>query len=151
MISNDPIKFALNSIRVEEFATGKKDGIELSGVRMQNEFAFGLNIPDHIIQVTHKLVFEFQERPFVTLQVRCGFDIEPTDFARIAAVKNNQVNIPRGIMLHFCNITTGTARGILHAKLDDTEFSGYMLPIINLEQLVKDDVVFILEHAQNTK
>lgn len=149
MTSNDPVKFALKSIRVEEFATGKREGIELSGVRLQNEFAFGLNIPDHVIQVTHKVVFEFQERPFVTLQVRCGFDVEPTDFARIATPQDNQVKIPQAIMLHFCNITTGTARGILHAKLDDTEFSEYMLPIINLEQMVKSDVVFMLDPAPN--
>ena len=48
-------------------------------------------------------------------------------------------------MKHLSVITVGTARGVLHAKTENTPFNKFVLPTINVTELVKEDVSFDLE------
>jgi hypothetical protein len=41
-------------------------------------------------------------------------------------------------------LTIGTSRGILHAKTEGTEFNKFILPTINVNQLVEKDAEFII-------
>jgi hypothetical protein len=41
-------------------------------------------------------------------------------------------------------LTCGTARGILFAKTENTIFANIILPLINLENLIKEDVLIDL-------
>jgi hypothetical protein len=39
-------------------------------------------------------------------------------------------------------ITVGTCRGILHAKTENTKFNQFLIPTINVAELIKEDSVF---------
>ena len=38
-------------------------------------------------------------------------------------------------------IAVGTARGILHAKTEATKFNQFLIPPINVVELIKDDII----------
>lgn len=42
-------------------------------------------------------------------------------------------------------LTIGTTRGVLHSKTENTPFNSFLLPTLNVMELVKKDVVFKLE------
>ncbi len=42
-------------------------------------------------------------------------------------------------------LCVGTARGILHAKTEGTAFNDFILPAINVEELVEEDTHVRLE------
>lgn len=44
-------------------------------------------------------------------------------------------------MAHLTTIMVGTARGILHAKTENTLFNQFLLPTIDVTELVTDDVI----------
>ncbi len=44
----------------------------------------------------------------------------------------------------FANQTVGVARGIMFCKTEGTPFSQYILPPVNLESLIKEDIFFNL-------
>jgi len=37
--------------------------------------------------------------------------------------------------------TVGTARGVLHSKTESTPFNGLIIPPINVEQIIQEDIV----------
>ncbi|MPN63841.1 hypothetical protein SDC9_211608 [bioreactor metagenome] len=57
-------------------------------------------------------------------------------------LSNNVLLVPKNFMQHLAVITIGTARGILHAKTENTPFNQYVLPTINVSEMIKDDVTF---------
>ena len=56
--------------------------------------------------------------------------------------QTNVVKVSKGFMQHIAMLTVGTTRGILHAKTEGTCFNKYVLPAINVAELIKDDVEF---------
>ena len=42
-------------------------------------------------------------------------------------------------------LTIGTTRGVLHSKTENTPFNSFLLPTLNVNELVKKDVVFKVE------
>lgn len=45
-------------------------------------------------------------------------------------------------------LTIGTARGVLHSKTESTPFNSFLLPTLNVNELVKKDVVFKIENTK---
>jgi len=50
--------------------------------------------------------------------------------------------IPKGFLTHLTVLTIGTARGVLHTKLEKTGFEKYLLPTLNISDLIKEDMTF---------
>lgn len=77
---------------------------------------------------------------FIKIQVSCHFKIEENDWNSFAT--ENKLVVPKGFLAHLAMITTGTTRGVLFAKTEGTQFSKYIIPTINVEEMIKNDAVF---------
>jgi hypothetical protein len=55
--------------------------------------------------------------------------------------KENTITIPTDFLRYMAMISTGTARGILHTKLEKGKMSDYVLPPVNLLNIIKKDYV----------
>ncbi|NOQ75958.1 MAG: hypothetical protein GQ574_28385 [Crocinitomix sp.] len=55
---------------------------------------------------------------------------------------------PKGFIRHLSVICVGTARGILHAKTEGTKFNEFILPTINVEDLIQEDASFELKEEE---
>jgi hypothetical protein len=47
-------------------------------------------------------------------------------------------------MTHLTMITVSSVRGVLHAKTEGTIFNKYLLPTLDVTEMVKEDVEFSL-------
>jgi hypothetical protein len=148
MKENKPIQFGLKSIRTDQFATAEATNVQDNKVQLDHSFTFSLNNTGNELTVTFKLSFKSEEQLFIILQVSCVFGIEPDDLLISSSEEPKKIQIPKGFMAHLAFITTGTARGILHAKLEQTEFNKYLLPILDVSTVFENDADFDLPQNQ---
>ena len=142
-----PIQFGLRSIRTDEFATIKPVPNETAKVKLGNSFNFSVSADSHQILVSARINFEADAQPFIILQVTCVFGIKPDDFAKFSTEKENELKVPKEFLAHLASITIGTARGVLHTKLENSEYKKFMVPIMDVSKGFKEDVIFILSLA----
>ena len=55
--------------------------------------------------------------------------------------KEDDYIIPKNFITHLTVLTIGTARGILHAKLEKSGFEKFLLPTLNISDIIKDDLI----------
>lgn len=146
-MSNTSIGFTIKSISIEEFATIKNCYKEQEDVGIETEYRFGINPSDHAVFVNFSLMFKCQENPFIILKVSCGFEIVEKDFLKLKNKDKNKIGIPKGFLTHLTVLTIGTARGILHAKLEKTGFEQFILPTLNISEMIQEDVEFELSSS----
>ncbi len=136
-----PIGFILRGIKTEQFAiidTNFKEG-EPSNAGFEIKYA--ASIEERVIIPIVKFTFEQNNIPFLILEVSCHFEIEEAGFTSIHNADLKQIRIPLDFAMHITMLTVGTARGVLHAKTESTVFSQFLIPAINLTEIVKEDVV----------
>ena len=56
--------------------------------------------------------------------------------------ESNLLKVPKGFLSHLAVLTIGTTRGILHAKTEGNCFNKYVLPAINVTEIIKEDAIF---------
>ena len=144
-MANTPIRFSIKSIATEEFATIKSSYKEQEDVIIETGYGFGVIPSEHTLVVNLSLMFECLENPFIILKISCGFDIEPEDFLQFENKEKNRLLVPKDFLTHLAILTIGTARGILHAKLEKSDFEQYILPTLNISHIIKEDMQFELD------
>jgi hypothetical protein len=135
---NKSVKFALVKINTDQFAIIESAFKMGSDVDLKIGLQFGANKVDKVISVKTSIQFEQQEVPFMMIQASCFFRIEPTDWATF--VQGDEIVVPKSVITHFCVLTVGTVRGILHSKTEGTNYNGFVVPTINVTELVTDDI-----------
>lgn len=138
------IPFGLKSIRTDEFATIELASIQSKKIQLDHSFTFSLNKDLNEIAVSFKIKFATRERPFIVLRITCIFEINPKSLLVSAKGREKTIQIPKDFMTHLASLTAGTARGVLHTKLEPTQFNTYLLPIIDVSKSFKDNVQFDL-------
>jgi len=135
---NKSVKFALVKINTDQFAIIESAFKMGSDVNLKIGLQFGANNVDKVISVKTSIQFEQQEVPFLMIEASCFFSIETTDWDTF--VQGAEIVVPKSVITHFCVLTVGTVRGILHSKTEGTNYNGFVVPTINVTELVTDDV-----------
>lgn len=147
MKKNAPIQFGLRSIHTDEFATVENVNIDDKKVRLEHSFVFSLIKEANELAVSFKISFLSDDRPFIILRVTCSFEIKTDNVLIPSKGDPKKIEIPKDFMIHLASLTTGTARGVLHSKLEQTAFNKYLLPIIDVTKGFKSNVTFDLATA----
>lgn len=134
------ISFRLRNIVTEQFATFEIDNIPETH-DLKSELQFAVNTENKVVACKMNFQFLHQNSPLVTLKVVCNFDVEPQSWDK-DLMTTNKIILPKHFLEHLCVITVGTARGVLHAKTENTPFNRLMIPTFNVSNLVEKDVVF---------
>lgn len=134
------ISFRLLNIVTEQFATFEVENIQDNN-NLKSELQFSIN-PDNSV-VACKMNFQFlhNNQPIVVLAIVCNFDVEEKSWNEYI-LSANKITLPKHFLEHLCVITVGTARGVLHAKTENTTFNRFLIPTLNVSNLVSKDVVF---------
>ncbi|MFV1977501.1 MAG: hypothetical protein ACC651_17300, partial [Candidatus Scalindua sp.] len=75
-------------------------------------------------------------------QVSCHFEISPESWSSF--LNEEKIIFPKNFLTHLTLLSIGIARGVLHSKTDGTEFNKYILPTLNISQMLNEDVEFNL-------
>lgn len=134
------ISFRLLNIVTEQFATFDVQNISDKN-DLQSDIQFSINPLQRVVACRMKFQFIHEKQPIVVLTVVCNFDVEEKSW-RENILSEKKVTLPRLFLEHICMITLGTSRGVLHAKTENTFFNRFVIPLLNVNNLVEKEVVF---------
>lgn len=82
----------------------------------------------------------------IVISVCCEFAIEEKGWESMK--KDREIIIPKEFLHHLAVHTVGTTRGILHCKTSGTPFNSLILPPINVEEMIKEDITIPIEECE---
>lgn len=142
MENKDQISFGLRQISTEQFAIiesafdESKDNFELG-----TELRFGFNTDKRIITPLLAINFSQDKNPFLLLEIGCHFEIIEEHWNNLFNSDTKELKLPKELARHLVMLTVGTLRGVLHAKTENTPFNKFFIPTVNVNDLVKEDLV----------
>lgn len=141
------VGFKLQSLKTEEFATFQENYSEKGLTKFNTEIEF--RISNELKQIGVYVTFTFvqKNKTFLKIKVSSHFGIDPKSW--IIFCKDSKIFFPKEFVSHLAMLTIGSARGILFSKTEDTIFNKFLLPTINVTELVNEDVEFILMKKEN--
>lgn len=137
-----PIKFALADILTEQFAiieSSYKQGYT-DNIQLTSSFRFGFNEEDQTILASPRFSFEQNEIAFLLVEVACIFNIDGESWKELYNSEQG-IRLPQAFAAHIAAIAVGVARGVLHAKTEQTPFNKFIIPLINATENISGDVV----------
>ena len=138
--NKDVIGFALIKLHLDEFAViddayNKGD----DGIGLVTTLHFSTRKESRIIRCSVKFRFEQEQKPFLVFAASCDFAIEPDAWDASVDVEKKHVVFPRNMMAHLAMLTVGSARGMLHVKTENTDFNKFLLPTINVAEMIEEE------------
>lgn len=134
------IEFSIKNINTEQFALFEENRFDNGKINLETNLSYGLNVIERDFIISIKFTFEMKKKPFMSIQVNCNFEIGFESFNDL--IIDNKIKVPNWFIAHMAMITVGTSRGILHSKTDGTIFNKYIIPTINVAQMIPEDVIF---------
>ena len=135
----EAIKYILRGVSIEQFATV----FEPTGDNIQ----LNLNIPirtnyeERTIAVGANIQFLDRDKLFLVAEVLCHFIIEEDSWNRITDNKTNDAVLPKGLVSNLARIAISTSRGALCAKTENTPYSKFFLPLIEMPEEQGEDLI----------
>ena len=138
----DFVKFKMTRISVNQFAILPESISDntLKNLRLDSKIEFNNSFEDNVIESKVKFSYLDKNELIMILEVSCLFEIASDDLSKFTH-KNGDFVIPRGFLCHIAMHTIGTARGIQYCKTESTSLSRLILPPINVEKIVTEDIV----------
>lgn len=141
-MEKNSIGFALIGIKAEQFASFEENYKENKITNIVTAIEFKINKAKEQVGVNATFTFEQSKKTFLKIQVSCHFLIEPEAWKSF--LFEDKIIFPQSFIGHLTMLTIGTTRGILHCKTEGSEFNKFILPAINVEDLVNKDAEFNL-------
>ena len=138
------IGFSLQKITIEQFAMVPENYQEQCNIRLVTKIKFGIDADARMIAAFTGFIFECDTKQFIILEGGCHFKIEEEAWSEMLINEGNTLKAPKGFLSHLAMLTVGTTRGILHTKTESTVFNRFVLPTINVAELIPKDLEFSL-------
>ena len=132
------IPFRIRQIKTLQFAMFPDLFISGKEVTVESEFSFGVNNNVSDIRCVTKFSYIQEEKLLLTTEIHTFFAVSEEGGKQIS----EQGRLEVGFLRYLATIATGTARGIIHTKTENTSLNPVVLPPINLVSAIKDDFVF---------
>lgn len=140
---NKVIAFDLIKIKIDQFAMLEDSFDEKQNINLRTNIDVKVNAENKQLGVFSSFNFRQNETLILKLDVSCHFKIKEENWNSF--LKGNLITFPKAFIAHLSSISVGTARGILVSKTEDTKFSKFILPLINVAEMFTEDVTFDLE------
>jgi hypothetical protein len=134
------IEFNIKGVKTEQFALFEENHLDKGEINLETNLSYGLNVDERDFIVSIKFTFEMKKKPFITIQISCNFEIELKSFNNL--IVDDKSIVPNWFIAHMAMITVGTSRGILHSKTEGTIFNKYIIPTLNVAQMIPEDAIF---------
>ena len=136
------VGFLLKKIHTEQFALFEENFIESIKVNLNAQIQFKLDHKNYMVGTFMGFTFEQEKKPFLKIEVSCHFKLEENAWRNFTDEKKSKTTIPKGFLAHLAMITIGTARGVLFAKTEGTLFNTFIIPTLNVSEMIEIDGVF---------
>ena len=136
------IGFSLKKVSTEQFAIIEEGYNEKGKIRLNTSLRFAADDSQKFIAVFASFTFDSDNKPFLLIEASCHFSVKDAAWSEMLKPDINTLIVPKGFLCHLAMLTVGTSRGILHAKTEGTCFNKYVLPTINVTDIIKEDATF---------
>ncbi len=133
------VRFNMFKINTEQFAILENECPCSNDISLNTELLFKYSIEGKSIASEVAFSFESEKSKFIILKISCEFAIHPDDWDTFK--NDNSIVIPKNLLEYFAVQTIGTARGILHCKTEGTPFNIFVLPPIDVTQMIPGDMI----------
>lgn len=145
-MSNGNFKFKLVNILTNQFALIEEHFSEdVSTVQLSLNHKFGIDIEKRNIALKNQIRFLSDNQIFIIVEITCTFNISEESWVELRIEEKSEIVIPSGFATQLLVLTVGSARGVLHAKTENTKFNKYFLPTLDLSKSIENDIVFNVE------
>lgn len=142
-MKNNNFKFKLVNILTNQFALIEEHFSEdISTVQLSLNHKFGIDVEKRNIALKNQIRFLSDNQIFIILEVTCTFSISEETWPELLKEEKSEIVIPSDFATHLLVLTVGTARGVLHAKTENTKFNKYFLPTLDVSKSIENDIVF---------
>ena len=109
-----------------------------SGPDVRIDTNFEYNVRSDIGQIRNVLKISYvqNDKLLLVAELACYFDIAPEGAQLIKA----QGKVPVDFLRFLGSVSVGTIRGLIHAKTEGTVLNPIILPPVNLEDMIKNDM-----------
>ncbi|MCA4898968.1 MAG: hypothetical protein ACK5UP_00410 [Bacteroidota bacterium] len=135
------INFSIAKVSTEQFAIIEDAFEQTAPITLNTNLRFAIDKENRMIAVYTLFKFEQNESPFILIEVACHFVVDSDSWKNFAK-EDGTVVAPRDFMTHLGMITVGTTRGVLHTKSEGTKFNHFVIPTINVHDIITGDVTF---------
>lgn len=142
MAEKKNIPFRIVGIETSQFALIEDSYKDDCAIDLSVGVPISASDEDHAIEVALNVQFKCESSPFIILEVKVKFDIEPGAFQSLFVTKKKKtaIVIPVGLSRHLATLTVGTARGVLHERLSKSKLNDFVLPTIDLTKILDEDI-----------
>lgn len=148
-MKKDKVGFGLLKIVTEQFAIIESAYTESETIQMGIGIDYGIDVEHKVVACSLRFELMIKNAPFLLIHVRCDFRVDNEAWADFSCEEKKSICLPKGFASHLAVLTVGTARGVLHAKTENTRFNDFSLPTININDFVKEDVNLRLDELQD--
>ncbi|NLA49807.1 MAG: hypothetical protein GX876_10145 [Bacteroidales bacterium] len=145
---NKSIGFSLKKISTEQFAIIEEGFNDKGKIRLNTSLRIAADDKQKYVAVFTSFIFDSDTKPFLIVEVSCHFQIKDSAWIEMHNPDTNTLVVPKGFLCHLAMLTIGTSRGILHVKTEGTCFNKYVLPTINVTEIIKEDEVFSFKNSE---
>ena len=137
---NKGVGFLLQGIKTEQFAIFDDNYTPKKDIGLNTNLQFKVDSQNKQMGVFLGFEYIQGKKIFLKIIVSCHFKIEENDWNRF--LQEDNLIVPKGFQAHLAMITIGTTRGVLFAKTESTPFSKYIIPTINVAEMIENDATF---------
>jgi len=138
--SNSIFTFHLKRIVTNQFGTFSDNSPFDKELNISAGLTFSTTAQLKIISCAFQYQMLAADHPYILLEITCEFGIRESSWTQLT--NSGKLVLPVGFEKHIGVITTGTTRVVLHAKTESTLFNQYPMPLINIHQILKEDIIF---------
>lgn len=142
------IQFALGNIRTEEFAKFEENYIADKPVEVSSGLSFSIHDEnEHLVICNLSVECAIKNKIFLKIKVLFLYQIEKKSWLAMLEENNRTYIFPKNFVSHIAVLSLGTVRGIVFEKLkkDEGELSKFILPLINISDMIDEDVKIEIE------
>lgn len=136
------VKFRMTGVTIDQFAILADEYEKVKEWQVDVDLTSSFSLDPLEAAIKMKFLFRHQDTKMLMLELTCRFKI---DGAEEFKVKDGKMIVPSGFVAHLAMHTVGTARGILVCKTEGTPYSQYILPPINVADMITSDIRIALD------
>ncbi len=131
------VKFRMTGVVIDQFAILADEYEKVKEWQVDVDLTSSFSLDPLEAAIKMKFLFKHQDTKILVLELTCRFKIDGADDFE---VKDGKMIVPSEFVAHLAMHTVGTARGVLVCKTEGTPYNQYILPPINVADMLTNDV-----------
>lgn len=133
------IAFRMNKIAIEQFAILSTELQDSVPINLEANVRFSASAEVRNIASRMRFTFSQSDSPLLVLELVCYFELEEASWKSLR--KGDEIIFPKDFLAHMAVHTVGTARGVLFCKTENTPLNSFILPPLNVAEMINEDFV----------